>query len=587
MLHFKNLSILKPYFEYTYEKIPTTSLFFVWWIIRDLLLNIHQDNITDIDISWPLAPNEILKKINKDNISVFQTEKFWTITIVPKDNKKLKFELTPFREEWNYMDFRHPSEIKRTTSLISDSKRRDFTINSLYLGYVEIAFDIPKINHLTSTSSTTIPDKFLKIYEKEKDFLLIDEIPIMILTSEIAINNLIKNNQFNIQFIKDLIKKTNTYSLQSPNFSSFNYLYILIDPQQGILDLIKRQLKAVGNPDDRFQEDALRIIRGIRFINILNQKLKKIEPSDIFSTQDFYFDFENTTRRSMKKNFFLVKFLPKERVKDEILKVFKADNPFGFVGLADELNILKYIFPSLALTKWVNQPVRYHPLDTYHHILMSVYHLQQINSHYLVKFWMLYHDVAKPDQYSVSTLWLSKEERQRLHSSYLHHPKQGADFVKQDFAQLWFSKKEIEEIARYVANHMLPGELLKTSPKNLEKKLKKLIAEVWEKKLSNLIDIAIADRLWQYNPIQDPDIKWLYKIKDIIKQIIKQQWEFKIKDMNINGNDIMKEFGLNPWPQIWKLLQKAFEWVLENPKERNQKEKILNYLKNIANETLL
>jgi tRNA nucleotidyltransferase/poly(A) polymerase len=96
----------------------------------------------------------------------------------------------------------------------------------------------------------------------------------------------------------------------------------------------------------------------------------------------------------MKKNYYLVQFVAKERIKEEILRVFKnTDNPFGLISLMDELNILKYIFPSVASTKHIDQPVRYHPLDTYHHTIMTLYHIQKINKNYLVRFGMLYHDV--------------------------------------------------------------------------------------------------------------------------------------------------------------------------------------------------
>jgi tRNA nucleotidyltransferase/poly(A) polymerase len=146
----------------------------------------------------------------------------------------------------------------------------------------------------------------------------------------------------------------------------------------------------------KYNRNSLQTLCNIEKIenNVKNQSIEQVLESQ------FRFDFDTETRRSMKKNYYLVKFLPKERVKEEILRVFKeTDNPFGFVSLMDELNILKYIFFYVSQTKCVDQPVRYHPLDTYHHIMMSLYFLQFINKNYLVRLAMLYHDVAKPDQY--------------------------------------------------------------------------------------------------------------------------------------------------------------------------------------------
>jgi hypothetical protein len=191
---------------------------------------------------------------------------------------------------------------------------------------------------------------------------------------------------------------------------------------------------------------------------------------------------------------------------------------------------------------------------------------------------MLYHDVAKPDQYRYVSIWLTPEERKQVHWSRIHHPNQGADFVKEDFKKLWFSKKEIEEIAWYVQNHMKPWEWLRWKEKTIKKTLKKRLAEYWFDKVNNLIDICIADRLGQYNPLQSPEIEGLYRMKNLLKKIYEEQGQFSIKDLAINGYDIMKHFNLQPWPKIGQLLKKAFDRVVEDPKNRNEKEKILEYL---------
>lgn len=156
----------------------------------------------------------------------------------------------------------------------------------------------------------------------------------------------------------------------------------LFDPHCGTHDAIDQKIRTVGSPDKRFQEDALRILRALRFVNIRNQK----KPGATF-------DFHKDTRQSMKKQYSLVQYLAKERVHDEIKKVFMADNPFGYVALLDELHLLQYIFPALARCKGNVQPIRYHPFDTYTHILLTLYHLQHMQTSYLVKLGMLYHDV--------------------------------------------------------------------------------------------------------------------------------------------------------------------------------------------------
>ena len=585
ILNFDNLKKTKKHFDFLKEKLKTDKFFLVGGVIRDLLLNIAEEPIKDIDLTMPGNPHQIYKNIDKSDIHIFKTDKFGTITILPED-KSCKYELTPLREEGQYLDFRHPEEIKWTTDLIKDSIRRDFTINSIYLTFLPGKVDIRNYQPLKPTKDKDLDEIFKIKLKKEKNLNIVtSNYFISILQDHDTIKNIVNLfYQNDSQKIKTIIQNFPIFSFEELNISSLSII-LLFDPQQWLIDLIDGNIKAVWNPDNRFQEDALRIIRWVRFAIILNEKIRKkfkniTKVNNKKPPEQFRFDFETQTWRSMKKNFYLIKFIAKERIKEEILRIFKwSNNPFGFIGLLDELNILKYIFPYLYQTKHIDQPVRYHPLDIYHHILITLYHLQQFNNDYLARFWILYHDVAKPDQYRYAQLGLTDEERKKMHWSYIHHPKQWADFVREDFKKLGFSKKEIEEIAWYVENHMKPGEWLRGKEKNIVKNLKKRIAEHWERKMKNLIDIAIADRLGQYNPLQSPEIEGLKWMKKQIDKIIEEQWQFKKSDLAINGYDIMKEFNLEPWPQIWKLIDKAFQRVLENPKERNKKDLILKYLK--------
>jgi len=163
-------------------------------------------------------------------------------------------------------------------------------------------------------------------------------------------------------------------------------------------------------------------------------------------------EFETETWRSMKKNYYLVKFVAKERVKEEILKIFKqSNNPFGLVALMDELNILKYFFPAVALTKHVDQPVRYHPLDVYHHTIMSLYHFQKINKNYLARLGILYHDVGKPITV--------KERNGRL--TFYNHDKVGAEIAKGALLRLKFGKKASSFAYNVIRHHLRPFFLYK------------------------------------------------------------------------------------------------------------------------------
>jgi len=197
-------------------------------------------------------------------------------------------------------------------------------------------------------------------------------------------------------------------------------LKFIIDPHKGIQDLINKKIQTVGNADKRFNEDALRILRALRFVNILNMKLREYYSRNAIRGNHF-FDYERETRSSVKRNAYLVKNVAKERVKDEITKIFVHDNPFGFIALLDEIKLLEHIFPALAETKHIDQPTRYHPFDIYTHSLLALYEIQKINKDPLVKFAVLYHDVGKVGQFDSYKDLLSKEEIREILAGPLNH----------------------------------------------------------------------------------------------------------------------------------------------------------------------
>ncbi|MBP6911176.1 HD domain-containing protein [Patescibacteria group bacterium] len=228
-------------------------------------------------------------------------------------------------------------------------------------------------------------------------------------------------------------------------------------------------------------------------------------------------------------------------MRQEIVKVFSGNNPFGWIALIDELGLLNALFPALHYNKHDEQPVRYHPFDTYAHTLLTLRHLQQINKNYLVKLAMLYHDVGKKDQYAEYAKATSKEEMQAIHSSSANHVISGPVFVERDFSALGFSNKEIEEVGFYVANHMRPGQILMAHDGNQIKRMRQLLSENGYDRVKNLLDITVADRRGQFNPLQSHEIDTVQVLYDILEKLYSEEGQFTMRDMAINGDDLMQE----------------------------------------------
>jgi hypothetical protein len=192
---------------------------------------------------------------------------------------------------------------------------------------------------------------------------------------------------------------------------------------------------------------------------------------------------------------------------------------------------------------------------------------------------MLYHDVGKVDQFGAYGDALSKEEIRAIISWPLNHRRSSPEYAKRDFKALGFSSKEIASIARYIANHHKPEEMLATKEENIEKKVRTFLSEAWYQEANNVLDITIADRLGQYNPLQNSsDISDIYMLKAILKKLQKQEWQFTMKNLAVNGWDILTHFKLSPSATIWVLLQKTLARVINDIKTRNTKKEIFGFL---------
>jgi hypothetical protein len=151
--------------------------------------------------------------------------------------------------------------------------------------------------------------------------------------------------------------------------------------------------------------------------------------------------------------------------------------------------------------------------------------------------------------------------------------------AKEDFWKLAFSGKEIDQICRYIKHHHRPGEILDSKPETWTRKLRELLSEGWFDATIHLLTIAIADRLGQFNPLQKAAITELELLKTMVTELYETEGQFTMKQLAINGTDLIQDFWLTPGPHLGELLQKSFERVITDVPTRNTKEEIYGYLK--------
>lgn len=564
-IHFESLTNLNKHTTYLQKIFGDNAIFIVWWTVRDLLLWRIQSPL-DIDITGVGHPDTIRKTMhfNESSMSRFRTEKYWTITVIPKNSdgssSQINYEYTPFRAESEYTDNRHPDTIQWSESLIADSARRDFTINALYRTPLSS-------RTIQSTSTSSLPKKNLLTHCLLKQLpVVIIEHACIVLTNHIHIQNY---TSFDVlpKHAVFLTQIWNHYVLS--NESSCILHHCINDPQWGVLDLLVRKIKTVWDPNTRYQEDALRLMRWLRFANTLNQWLQES------TKQNSWFDFEKKTWEQLVENSSRIQHVASERHYQELMKVFKKNNPFGYISTLKTAWLLTHIFPALADTINNHQPTRHHALDTFSHTLMVLYHIQQRCMDPLVKFAVLYHDVWKPEQYEFMEHAKSLNPDKPDREWFRHHAEISVELAQRDFRKLSFPKSYLEKICRYIKRHHRPWEILDSKPIKREQKIRKLMSDWGYTETLKLIDIAIADRLGQYNPLQPPAIHELLDMQETVHSLFKNEWRFTMKNLVINGSWLMTTFDLTPWPELGDLLKRIFEWVLGDVSWRNNEKQIM------------
>lgn len=306
----------------------------------------------------------------------------------------------------------------------------------------------------------------------------------------------------------------------------------IIDLFQGQKDLKNKLIRAVGNANERFDEDALRMMRAIRFASELNFKIEK------------------KTSEAIKKNVKNLQYIAKERLKDELQKIILSDKPSEGIDLLHETGLLNYVLPELEKGYGVKQN-RHHIYTIYKHNLLS---LKFCPSKKLeVRLAALLHDIAKPQT----------KRGEGPYSTFYNHDHVGARVAEKILKRLRFSNDVIEKVRLLIDNHMFyynPEEVGESS-------VRRLVKKVGLENIKDLIDLRISDRLGSGVPKAKP-----YKLRHLEYIIDKvSQDAISVKMLKINGNDLMKVLNIKPGPKIGAILDVLLAEVIEEP-EKNTKE---------------
>ncbi len=401
----------------------------------------------DWDITTNAKPDEIIALFPK----TFYENEYGTVGVVNEEipegdgeRETLRVvEVTPYRKETTYSNFRHPDEVTFSGKLEDDLLRRDFTMNA-------IAYNVSK---------------------KE-----------------------------------------------------------IVDPYGGEEDIERHLIKTVGKPEDRFHEDALRVMRAVRF------------------GAELGFAIEMETMNAVVKFADRLPKIAAERIRDEFVKIIMSERPMEGIILLQRTGVLKYIAPELEQGLGCEQNGD-HIYDVWEHNLRALQHSSERIWPLHVRVAALLHDVGKP----VTRKW-SDEKRDW---TFYGHDVVGGRMAQKILERLKFPKQFIHDVSTLVRYHLFFSDIEKITLSAV----RRIVANVGPELVWDLMHVRACDRIGMGRPKETP--YRLRKYHSMIEEAMRAP--VSVGMLKIDGLRIMGVINEKPSPRVGWILHALFEEVLENP----------------------
>lgn len=311
----------------------------------------------------------------------------------------------------------------------------------------------------------------------------------------------------------------------------------IIDHFDGQEDIKSKRIRAVGNPHDRFNEDALRILRAIRL------------------GAELGFMIEGETANAIAAEAENLKNISKERIRDEFIRILMSKRPMEALALSEKLGVLAYVLPDLERGIGVEQN-QAHSYDVYEHNLRTLQHAADKNWSLELRLASLLHDISKPE----TRRWSDQKKDYTFHG----HEVVGARVAKNILGDLKFPKKTVEKVVSLVRWHMFfsdPDQITLSA-------VRRMIRNVGgEENMWDLMDLRVCDRIGTGRPKEQPFR--LRKYKSMVEEALRDPTSVAM--LNISGDRLMEITKESPGPKIGFTLHALLEQVLDDPEKNTEK----------------
>lgn len=363
--------------------------------------------------------------------------------------------------------------------------------------------------------------------------IMIDHEPYEVTTYRIDGEYLDNRHPNEVQFVnslkEDLARRDFTI-----NAMAYNPKDELIDYFGGQLDLQNKVIQCVGNSDARFNEDALRIMRALRFA----------------STYDFKID--DATKLSVHQFKSLLTNIAVERINSELCKLL-CGSGVKYI-LTHYHDVIGVFIPEILAMAGFEQNNPHHMYNVWEHTVNAIYHA---SSDMIVRLTVLFHDIGKPHCYT--------QDEQGIGHFY-GHGQISSDMSYDIMKRLKFDNDTVNQVKELVLYHDAD-----IQPRN--KHIKRWLNKIGEERLRQLIEVKIADISAQSRLEREERLLTLSKMKMCIDEVISQQQCFCLKDLAINGRDLI-EIGIHQGTQIGVILYKLMDLVIEE-QINNEKDELI------------
>jgi poly(A) polymerase len=299
---------------------------------------------------------------------------------------------------------------------------------------------------------------------------------------------------------------------------------------KGKKDIEKGIIRTPLDPDQTFSDDALRLLRCVRFTVKYNWKLPMF------------------MIKAMKNNAHRLESISQERIRDELSKILVSGAPSKGIRLLQLTGLIKYIAPEISELKGIEQGKRYHDTDALKHTLRV---LDYIKPDLVARLTALFHDIGKKTT--------QKIEGEEVH--FYQHEEIGKDMAKEILTKLRYPSEIIDKVIFNVKEHMR-GKGWKSEGWS-QKSFRKFVRDMGEH-LDDVLDILEADASGHAKSLAPNSVEEVKKFRDKVREIQKDTPATSLKSP-LNGNEVMNLLGIEPGPSVGKAMDFLIDAVLQNP----------------------